>query len=351
MVRKNWLSWMIVLTLAGVLAACGADNEETPAPTAEDTAFVIGYSAPELSAGQNLILETLVRHAETLGWTVRAANAKSNPATQAEQIDYFLASGVNAVVAVPIDSQRICESVEKARQAGIPFYTVDRAPIGCQVNMSVLSDNFMAGQQAGEALVGLLTERYGEPRGTVLELQGDLRQNVAIGRGRGFHAVVDQYPAIEVIMRPTEWQPDQFASATKEVLGTTRLDALYLHSDCAGIPVVLPILDQMDYLFSRTAQEHIIIVGVDGCAETLQAIRDGMVDQASGQPINDFGIIVRWIDLERQGKPIEAGPVIEPGALWSPALIEQSETGWQLFLSTTSVTSANVDNPELWGNQ
>ncbi|MBI5957856.1 MAG: sugar ABC transporter substrate-binding protein [Chloroflexi bacterium] len=352
MVRKTTLPFVIGLLLLVGLAACGNDGKQKPtaAPT-ENPAYVIGYSAPELIAGQRGIMEALVRHAEGMGWSVQAANANSDPATQAEQIEYFISSGVDVVVAVPVDSQRICETVEKVQQAHIPFYTIDRAPIGCSINMTVLSDNFMAGQQSGEELVRLLTARYGRPSGKVLELQGDLRQNVALERGGGFHVVVDEYPAIEVISRPTEWQPDQIDMATREVLNDTPVDAIYLHSDCAGVPVVLPILSQMGKELPRTSDDHIFIVGVDGCAETLQAIRDGFVDQASGQPISDFGIIVRWIDLERQGQPIEAGPVIEAGALWSPAMLEQSDTGWQLFLATASITPANVDDPGLWGNQ
>ncbi len=50
------------------------------------------------------------------------------------------------------------------------------------------------------------------------------------------------------------------------------------------------------------------------------------------------------------GEPIEFGEVVEEGALWSPARIEDSEVGPQLFLATTSVGPDNVDDPRLWGN-
>jgi hypothetical protein len=38
------------------------------------------------------------------------------------------------------------------------------------------------------------------------------------------------------------------------------------------------------------------------------------------------------------------------GALWSPARIEKADVGLQLFLATTSVGKANVDDERLWGN-
>ncbi len=51
------------------------------------------------------------------------------------------------------------------------------------------------------------------------------------------------------------------------------------------------------------------------------------------------------------GEEITEGTVEREGALWSPARIEMSDVGPQLFLATTSVTPDNVDDPRLWANQ
>ena len=57
------------------------------------------------------------------------------------------------------------------------------------------------------------------------------------------------------------------------------------------------------------------------------------------------------MNMEFQGVAIEEGDVIEEGALWSPATIVKSDTGFMLNLATTSVNPDNADNPALWGNQ
>ena len=322
------------------------------APTfSQDDTVVIGYAAPELTGGQGVIQSGLVNHAEAMGWEVILANANFDTEAQANQIDNFIAQGVDAIVTVPVDSQAICASVQRAADAGIPFYTIDRAPIGCEINLTIQSDNFLAGQQSGEAIVALLTEKYGEPRGLVLELQGDLGQNVAQLRGGGFHDVVDQYPEIEVIQRPTEWKADVASQATLDVAAANQLDAIYMHSDCNAGPPVLAALEQLGQLHPRGEEGHIILAGIDGCPVALQAIRDGYMDQSSSQPLPDFGIIVRWIEQELNGQTIEPGEIVEEGALWSPAVIADTDTGLQANLSTTSVTPDNVDEPALWGNQ
>jgi hypothetical protein len=44
--------------------------------------------------------------------------------------------------------------------------------------------------------------------------------------------------------------------------------------------------------------------------------------------------------------------VVQEGALWSPAQIKINADGTpELFLSTTSATEANVNDPGLWGNK
>jgi len=332
--------------------AAPAEEEAAPAEeeAAEEKTYVIGYGAPELSGGQGQIRQGLLDYAAEKGWEVIDVNADQDAETQANQMENFISQGVDAIVTVPVDSQAICASVAKAKEAGIPFYTIDRAPIGCEINMTVQSDNYLAGVQAAEEMVKLLTEKYGEPKGVVLELQGDLGQNVAQLRGGGFNDTMADYPNIEVISKPTEWLADEFAAATIDVVGSQDVDGIYMHSDCVGTTVVLAALEQLGKKFTRDEEGHIFITGVDGCAEALQAIKDGYSDEASSQPIPDFGIIVNWMEMEFNGEAIEEGEVVQEGALWSPATIVKSDTGFMLNLATTKVTPENVDNPALWGN-
>ena len=358
----------LLAVFALVLAACAPAAEEA-APAAEEEAmeeevmeeeaeeevmeeetYTIGYGAPELSGGQGQIRQGLLDYAAEKGWEVVDVNADQDAETQANQMENFIAQGVDAIVTVPVDSQAICASVTKAKDAGIPFFTIDRAPIGCEIDMVVQSDNYLAGKQAAEEMVELLTEKYGEPTGTVLELQGDLGQNVAQLRGGGFNDYMADYPNITVISKPTEWLADKFAAATTDVVGSQDVDGIYMHSDCVGTTVVLAALEQLGKKFTRDEEGHIFLTGVDGCAEAIQAIKDGYSDEASSQPIPDFGIITNWMEMVFNGEAIEEGTVEQEGALWSPATIVKSDVGFMLNLATTKVTPDNADNPALWGN-
>lgn len=369
--KKIFVLVSLFAVLSLIVAACApAATPVAPAETAapqvvQQTVIVketvevakpgtitIGYGAPELSGGQGVIMNGMVNGAKEKNWAIVTTNANFDAAAQANQVDYFISLGVKAIVTVPVDSKAICASVQKAKDAGIPFFTIDRAPIGCEINMTVQSDNYMAGKQSGEAMVKLLTEKYGEPKGTVLELQGDLGQNVAQLRGAGFDDVMKQYPNIKLIQKPTNWDAAKFSSATLDVASSTPLDGIYMHSDCVGIKVVLSALEQLNKKFKAGDKNHIFLTGVDGCPDTLAAIRDGWADEASSQPLPDFGIVIAdYMEKTFNGEPITEGTVTKEGAPWSPATIKKSDTGFMLNLATTAVTKDNVDDKALWGNQ
>jgi ABC-type sugar transport system substrate-binding protein len=316
----------------------------------------IGYAAPSLVGGQVDIQGYMLDAAREKGWQVVTTNADGDPQAQVDDVDYLVSLGVDAIVAVPQDSAGFCAAVDAANAADIPVYTIDRSPAGCQINMTVLSDNFLAGEQAGEAMVDALVERYGEPMGLVLEITGDLGQNVGQLRRDGFNSVMDQYENIEVIQRVGDWQADRGQEIVRDVLtsldaeGRT-LDGIYMHSDAVYIAGTLAVLEETGNLFQRGEEGHVILTAVDGHPSGVQAIRDGWQDESSNQPINYFGIIADWIERELNGETIEEDVVVQEGALWSPAKIVRNADGTlELFLATTPVTIENVDNPDFWAN-
>lgn len=320
-------------------------------PAAAQDEVVIGYSAPGLVGAQLEIQQGLVDHAEEKGWTVQTTTSGGDPQKQLDDINNYIAQGVDAIVAVPDDSAGICSAVAAATEAGIPFYTIDRSPQGCEINMTVLSDNYLAGQQSGEAIVAFLTEKYGSPKGKVLEITGNLGQNVAQLRGGGFNDVMAANPEITVITKTGDWDAAKGVDIVRDVASTEAdLDAIYMHSDAVYMAGTVQVLQELDRLFPRGEEGHIFLAGVDGSPAALQAIRDGSADQSSNQPIPDFGIITDYIEMELNGEEIAEGEVVQEGALWSPARIEMSDVGPQLFLATTSVGPDMVDDARLWAN-
>jgi ABC-type sugar transport system substrate-binding protein len=164
--------------------------------------------------------------------------------------------------------------------------------------------------------------------------------------------VMKGYPNIKIISKPTEWKAEKFSQNTLDVVAAEAVDGIYMHSDCVGTTVVLAALEQLGKKFKSDDPNHIFLTGVDGCGDTLKAIRDGYADEASSQPLPDFGVVLAdYMETLFNGGTISEGTVTKEGAPWSPATIVKSDTGMMLNLGTTAVTKDNVDDKALWGNQ
>lgn len=350
--KHSTLSLAALLLFALILAACGPATAPAPTVAPANDMVIIGYSAPGLVGAQLQIQQSLERHAREQGWQLLTTTSGGDARKQVEQIASYVTLGVDAIVAVPDDSKAICEGVAIAKAAGIPFYTIDRSTDGCAIAMTVLSDNRMAGRQSAEAMVQFLTERYGEPRGTVLEITGNMATDVAQARGGGFHDALAPYDAITIVTSVGDWDSAKAVAAVRETLkAAPGLDAIYVHSDAVYFDAVIATLRELGYLKARGKEGHIFLAGVDASAPGLMAIRAGHADQVSNQPIPDFGLVVEWVAKELRGEPVTEGEVTREGALWSPAQLKLTPSGAQLLLATTSVSAENVDMPGLWANQ
>jgi ABC-type sugar transport system substrate-binding protein len=343
----NILTKLAAFVLAmGLLAGCGGKEKA-------DGKVRIGYAAPTLAdEGQVAIREGVLMAAERLGWEVTTTDAERDAATQVNQIDALLAKGFDALVIVPVDSAALTVAVEKANKFKVPVITIDRKTTGGELLLTVQSDNYLAGAQAGKRMVELLKSKHGEPKGTVLELQGSLGTDVAKLRGGGFNDVLKKYPAIKVISKPTDWSPDKGAMTAADTLTVhPDLDGIYWHSDAIGAGVV-PSLERLNRLKPCGDPEHIFLVGIDGMRVMLGYVRDKKVDATMSQNLLDLGdVALGLLNDHFAGKAFpESGVVEKEGAAWSPAKVEQADTGPLINLPTVPVDAGNVDDPALWGN-
>jgi ABC-type sugar transport system substrate-binding protein len=318
----------------------------------KEGSLTMGYAAPALYGGQKMIEDNFGLYANAKGWGILTTNANADPQKQNNDIDYLLSSGVAAIVTVPEDSAGICTAVEKAKAAGVPFFTIDRSPAGCAIDMTVLSDNRLAGQQAGQQMVDELTAKYGEAKGKVLEITGNLGQNVGQLRRDGFHDIVDKYPNIEVIQKVGDWDAAKGQQIALDVLTSDPdVDGIYFHSDNVYGPGTVAALEQLGLFAKRGDPKHIFMTSVDCGPWALGAIWDGIHDGCGSQPVSDFGIVVDWIEIVLNGGTIEEGDVVVEGAIWSPAkIIKNADGTMELFLATTLVNKDNITDPAIWTN-
>lgn len=350
--------------IALLVSACGGDDpapepaapdpaeaeapDEPDAPTEDDVERVFGFSMPFLTNEFFIALNDLtVDRMEAEGWNVLSTtDAQQQADKQVQDVRDLIAAGATALAVDPFDSGAIVPALDAAEEAGVPVVLVDVGADGGNAFMSIRADNYGAGATVCEEIGARLIERYGEPTGTVLQLQGELASVAGRDRTDGFEDCMEEnFPEVNIISRPTQWRGEEAANAAETVVAAEPVDAIYLQSDCGMLQPVQSVLRSAGYDTRVGDDDHIIIGAIDGCPHALDAIREGTLDFTVEQPLNDYAHRVAfYLEAALAGESFEVGPDGFGGEIVEVA------TGLENLVPATLVTADNVEESTLWGN-
>ncbi|MGF0539049.1 substrate-binding domain-containing protein [Agrobacterium sp. ES01] len=128
---------------------------------------------------------------------LKFADAQGKQEEQLRAVRAFIAQGVDAIIVAPVVVTGWDQVLQEAKDAEIPVFLVDRDVDVQDKSLYVtrISADFnLEGKLAGAWLAA-------ESKGTckIVELQGTTGSAPAIERKKGFEAVIDQFPAMEIV--------------------------------------------------------------------------------------------------------------------------------------------------------
>jgi len=169
-----------------------------------------------------------------------------DPVKQNDCILQLITLDVDLILLYPIDANAIGSAIQQANAANIPVALLwNPVPVasGAKVAFTVAIDAEGAAGAAAEAMVQALIEKNGEPRGKVLEVQGQMVTTGGIRRGIGFHRVIDRYPNIDVTAKAGDWDTGKGTNVIQQWMTAHRdTDAIFFHSDGAYTPAAAAAL-------------------------------------------------------------------------------------------------------------
>ncbi|MEN3189076.1 MAG: substrate-binding domain-containing protein [Atribacterota bacterium] len=290
----------------------------------------IGLSFPSLSFAWFSFLEQAVKDkaAQLGGITVISLEAENNVSKQISIIEDMIVKGVKGVLLVPIEVEAVIPAVEALNKANIPVVTVDRrikegAPV--QVLCHVGADNTEGGRNAARYIVEKLTAKYGEPKGTVIELTGTPGAGPAIDRSAGFNEIIKQYPNITVKSQTANFRRDDGMKVMEDfIMSTPQIDAVFGAND----EMILGAIQALQ-ASGKFKVEDVITVGFDALPEALKLIEEGTLDatieQFPGrQASTAFEVLVKFL---REGvSPEKPVMLIEPKVITKENLNEAEKS-------------------------
>jgi inositol transport system substrate-binding protein len=220
-------------------------------------------------------------YAKTLdGVDLQIEDAQNDVAKQLDQINNFVASGVDAIIVNPVDTSATQAMSDAAAAGGIPMVYVNREPI----NVDSLPDNqaFVASDERESGTletkeVCRLFKEAGKTEASVYVIMGELSNQAAQQRTQDIHDVIDSGQCdvtLTIIDKQTSnWQRDQAQNLMTNWLSTgAAFDGVIANNDESAIGAIQAMKA------AGISMDDVVVGGVDATQDALLAMAAGELD-------------------------------------------------------------------------
>ena len=263
--------------------------------------------------------------ADAAGLSVQIEDAQNDVAKQLDQINNFIASGVDAIIVNPVDTSATQAMTDAAAAAGVPLVYVNRQPI----NVDSLPDGqaFVASNESDSSRQGFIEQcnqwaAAGKTEVSVYVMQGELSNQAAVQRTQDIYDVIEAGKCavkVNVIDQQTaNWSRDQAQTLMTNWLSTgTAFDGVIANNDEMAIGAIQAM--KAAGIDMATVQ----VGGVDATQDALAAMQAG-----------DLDVTVFQNAAAQGGGALDAATKLAAGEA-------VDQTVWVPF---ELVTPANIDN-------
>lgn len=212
--------------------------------------------------------------AKELGYEAMVLVHDDDANKQSELIDSAIAAGVKAIILDNAGADASVASVQKAKDAGIPSFLIDREITATGVAVSqIVSNNYQGAQLGAEEFVKLMGEK-----GEYAELLGKESDTNAGIRSKGYHDVIDQYPDMKMLASQTaNWSQTEAYTVMESMLQAN-----------PGIKGVISGNDTMAMgayaALEAAGRTDVVVVGFDGSNDVRDSILKGGIKATVLQP-------------------------------------------------------------------
>ncbi|WP_156418475.1 D-ribose ABC transporter substrate-binding protein [Aureimonas sp. D3] len=193
---------------------------------------------------------------------------------QNQLVDTAIARGAKAIVLDNAGAAATTAAVQKAKNAGIPSFMIDREINETGIAVSqIVSNNYQGAQLGAEEFVKLMGEK-----GPYAELLGREADTNAGIRSSGYHDVIDQYPDMKmVVQQSANWsQPEAFEKMQTILQANPEIKGVISGNDTMAMGAWAAL--------EAAGRTDVIVVGFDGSNDVRDSIKKGGIKATVLQP-------------------------------------------------------------------
>jgi len=236
--------------------------------------------------------------AEELGYRTIKLVHDDDANKQMELFETVIAQGVVAIILDNAGADATVAAVQKAKDAGIGCFLVDREITKEGVAISqIISNNYQGATILAEYFVELMGED-----GKYVELTGRDTDTNAHIRSQGYHDVLDQIPGMEMVAQQTaNWSQTEAYSVMETLLQQNpEIKGVICGNDTMALGAQAALL--------TAGRADVICVGFDGSDDAIESIMKGELKATSLQPVAEMATQAaiqadNWIKTGKTGKP------------------------------------------------
>ena len=219
-------------------------------------------------------------YAKTSGVEMQIEDAQNDVGKQLNQIQNFIASGVDAIIVNPVDTSATQAMTDAAAAAKIPLVFVNRQP----VNVDKLPDNqaFVASNEVEsgtletQEICRLLKEKGKGSGANILVMMGELSNQAAVQRTADIHDVIgkDDCKFMKIVEEQTgNWSRTQGQDLMTNWLSSgVKFDAVVSNNDEMAIGAIQALKA------AGVSMKDMLVGGVDATQDALAAMAAGDLD-------------------------------------------------------------------------
>ncbi|WP_027135805.1 D-ribose ABC transporter substrate-binding protein [Geminicoccus roseus] len=212
--------------------------------------------------------------AKELGYETLVLVHDDDANKQSQLMDTAVARGAKAIILDNAGADATVAAVQKAKDAGVPSFLIDREINATGVAVSqIVSNNYQGAQLGGEEFVQLMGEA-----GKYVELVGKESDTNAGIRSQGYHDVIDQYPDMEMVAQQSaNWSQTEAFEKMESMLQA--------HPDIKGVISGNDTMAMGAWAALEAAgRTDVIVVGFDGSNDVRDSILKGGIKATVLQP-------------------------------------------------------------------
>lgn len=198
-------------------------------------------------------------------------NAQGQTSKQVSDVEDLIAQRVDAIFLAPREFEGLGSALQRAKQANIPVFLIDREAAGTagQDFVAFLGSNFVEqGKRAGDWLVKQTNGKAG-----IVELTGTAGASVARDRSQGFKEAIQNSPNMKILASQTgNFSRAEGQKVMENIIQAhgKEITAVYAHNDEMALGAI-----QALKAAGLNPGKDVLIVSVDGEKAALEAISRG----------------------------------------------------------------------------